>query len=708
MDTPQRVVRRELRKNNTEEVFETPAAKQRGLRSYASFPALQTDGTLSSSDEAATPTPTPAVRLRGRVGGDGLLGCLTPTRGTSAGSASPSPSPFHPTRTTQRRLTFSPAAALFTPPATKLVRPDPRVFTSTGLQSKRQQARTRTETPSKTPVQESGLGKHRASTDSLRRTRKKPHVGPEETPCRRRQNTLVDERPPPGFRLEPRGLPPVLAPQHQQLLQSLDAEPERRSARWSWGGSDAASVSSAATLAAPGSPDARKSRAKPGALFEHRDAMDVEFGDSDDEDDVFRARSPRIDAVERPQMPQIVQGCATNYPHFLTRSYFERAGHALPFLAPNDELRVDGLGYLDYFEQHFEVLGRAGEGNFSTVFSARSLDDGLVYAVKRTRRPYAGRAERARRLREVEILWALPPTPGIVRLADAWEQFGHLYMQFELCERGSMAEYLDDCAASQIPIPEQRAWAVLAHASRALTLVHARGIAHLDLKPANFLLGPDFDTQGAELADGWLKLADFGHAARLPREPLAWVEEGDRQYMAPEVLRGEYTAAADVFSLGMMMLEIIADIILPENGDDWHKLREGCFDDPSFENLPYSADLLELVKLMLHPQPSQRPTMAQLAALEQCQLAGDTPAASEDEEDSFVPLQRHHSFTYTRPPRPALLRSATAAEIQQPSHPMVTRSAAKASSEGTGLMRRSGSAPGTATLSNAAATTTAH
>ncbi|KAJ2359492.1 mitosis inhibitor protein kinase swe1 [Coemansia sp. RSA 2618] len=623
-------------------------------------------------------------------------GQLTP--GTSP---TPSRTPF-PGRA-QRRLTFTPA--LFTPPATKLVRPDPRAFASTGLQSKKQQARTRAPdsawrgTPSRTP-DAARLGKHRASTDSLRRTRKKAHIGPEETPVRTRRDTLVDERPP-ALRLS--GLPPAFAPQHAQLLQSLDD---------GWG--DAASESSsAATLTV--SPDATRA-----ALFETRDAMDVDGSAStsaaEDDDDVFG----RIDADERPQMPQIVQGCATNYAHFVGREYF--CGAARPFLAPGDEFRVDGLGYLDYFAHQFEVLGRAGEGDFATVSSVRSLDDGQLYAVKRTRRPYAGRAERARRLREPELLWAVPASASIVRLFSAWEQFGHLFLQFELCERGSLAGYLDACAAEHISnphaelmpdhmsqaeyMPEPRAWAVLAHAAHAVGLLHAQGIAHLDIKPANFLLGADFDVPGAEQHAGWLKLADFGHAVRLPRDPLAWVEEGDRQYMAPEVLRGEYTPAADVFSLGMMMLEIIADIVLPENGADWHKLREGCFDDPCFAGLPYAPPLLELVKSMLHPQPAHRPTLPQV--LDQCHLlpvsAASTPLVSEDDDDddaAFVRLQRHHSFNhaFTRPPRPALMRAATAStadELQSSSaHPMVTRSAAKATDPPTttsGLARRTASA----------------
>ncbi|ORX70642.1 kinase-like protein [Linderina pennispora] len=275
-----------------------------------------------------------------------------------------------------------------------------------------------------------------------------------------------------------------------------------------------------------------------------------------------------------------------------------------------------------------------------------------MYAVKKTRQPYGGRQARARQLREVELLWRIPNSAkGIVKLFNAWEQSGHLFMQFELCERGNLADYLDAEAETDRRPSEARAWAILAHAANALGQVHAIDIVHLDVKPANFLLGDSFETTpGAEQHEGWLKLADFGHATQLPYESQEWVEEGDREYMAPEVLQGRYSKPADVFSLGMMMLEIVANIVLPDNGVEWQKLREGCFDDANFIDLPYSSDLLDTIKWMLTPDPDMRPTAGQIVALDQCRLYTGHPHAG------------------------ALVRSSTAVSV----HPMTTRSAAHA------------------------------
>lgn len=97
------------------------------------------------------------------------------------------------------------------------------------------------------------------------------------------------------------------------------------------------------------------------------------------------------------------------------------------------------------------------------------------------------------------------------------------------------------------------------------------------MKPANVLI----------TYEGVLKIADFGLASSWP-VPAGIDGEGDREYIGPEILMGRYDKPADIFALGLILLEIAANVMLPDNGASWQRLRNGDMSD--VPSLSWSSD----------------------------------------------------------------------------------------------------------------------
>ncbi|CAL3967423.1 unnamed protein product [Diplocarpon coronariae] len=199
-----------------------------------------------------------------------------------------------------------------------------------------------------------------------------------------------------------------------------------------------------------------------------------------------------------------------------------------------------------------------------------------VFAVKKSRQPFQGTRDRQRKLQEVNVLKALGQSDHVLHFIDSWEEMNHLYIQTEYCEEGSLDVFLTTVGRKG-RLDDFRIWKILLELGRGLKHIHDSGFIHLDLKPANILI----------TFEGVVKIGDFGMAASWPAQ--SGIEgEGDREYIGPEILMGKYDKPADVFALGLIILEIAGNVQLPDNGPTWTRLRSGDMSDAP--SLTWSSD----------------------------------------------------------------------------------------------------------------------
>ncbi|XP_018332374.1 membrane-associated tyrosine- and threonine-specific cdc2-inhibitory kinase [Agrilus planipennis] len=238
---------------------------------------------------------------------------------------------------------------------------------------------------------------------------------------------------------------------------------------------------------------------------------------------------------------------------------------------------------LTYMEQVFENQVKVGEGSFGNVYRARSKEDNEYYAIKVAKNNHTSYSEK---FGEVLRLEKIEEHERCVKYFLAWEEQGHLYIQLELCMTS-----LDKYAQQNHYIPEQQMWDILIDILEALKHLHNRNLIHLDIKPENIMI----------TSEGIYKLGDFGLLLDLNEfknkknhHSSVNVSEGDSKYLAAEVLQEIYTTASDVFSLGISMLELATDLMLPTNGPLWHQLRSGIYPKLFEESKYFTINILAM------------------------------------------------------------------------------------------------------------------
>jgi hypothetical protein len=231
---------------------------------------------------------------------------------------------------------------------------------------------------------------------------------------------------------------------------------------------------------------------------------------------------------------------------FSVMGWIARPGDGLDLEATVDEDRPAVLGLLSAFPP-LEVGGRIGEGAMGMVF--RAWDPVLAREVALKVLPLSlAKGTHARRfVREARAMARLrhPHIVSVHRIGLYQDQPA---FTMRLAEGGTLARRLGEFRGNL-----RGAVALMEKVARAVHHAHTEGVIHRDLKPSNILL----DRDGEPLV-GDFGLAKAEEASELTR---TGVVVGTPSYMSPEQAAGAgwgVTAASDVWSLGVILYELVA------------------------------------------------------------------------------------------------------------------------------------------------------
>ena len=271
----------------------------------------------------------------------------------------------------------------------------------------------------------------------------------------------------------------------------------------------------------------------------------------------------------------------------------------------------------------FEVLSRLGEGGGGVVYEVRDRQSDAHLALKTVRldEPSA-LASLKQEFRAVQDV----AHPNLVRLDELFEENGVWFFTMELVEGTDWLSYVRPGFPGGI-LDEGRLRASIAQVVEALSVLHARGTVHRDVKPSNVLVS----------RSGHVKLLDFGLATGAHRlQSQADGIVGTHAYMPPEqALVEEPTPAGDLYAVGVMLYQALtaklpffdcAESVLEA------KVREA---PTRVRALEPSApeDLAELSDALLRIEPSERPDAAvtlEVIGARRLASSGNMPAAAED------------------------------------------------------------------------------
>ncbi|HEX3250621.1 MAG TPA: serine/threonine-protein kinase [Pyrinomonadaceae bacterium] len=260
-------------------------------------------------------------------------------------------------------------------------------------------------------------------------------------------------------------------------------------------------------------------------------------------------------------------------------------------------------------DEKYIVEERLAAGGMGAVYRARHLSMDRPVAIKfLQQRLVEDEAARSRFQTEARAAVKLRH-PNAVSVTDFGETAeGCVYIVMELLEGRTLREIL----SREAPIETARAISLMLQTAAAVAAAHEAGIIHRDLKPSNILV-----TQSAD-QPAVVKVLDFGIATFTSDDDddsdMAAVHTnsviGTPRYMSPEQHSGdELTPAADVYSLGVILYEMLSGMV-PFSGSTPAEIAQKHAND-----LPHSPreivaaipeDVERIVLKALEKQPADR------------------------------------------------------------------------------------------------------
>ena len=252
--------------------------------------------------------------------------------------------------------------------------------------------------------------------------------------------------------------------------------------------------------------------------------------------------------------------------------------------------------------KNYEFISMLGNGSFGKVRLYRDKNfKELLFAIKTLKKEGISPYQFNLLKREVDILSNMDH-PNIVKYFGIFEDdlFIHIVMEYlkgqDLSKIISLKNY-NDFSENQMGI-------IIQQLLKALSFIHSKKIIHRDIKPENILFSDKKNLYT-------LKLIDFGLAANSDQEIKT---VGTPSYMSPEMIDGNVTYVSDIWSVGVIVYQMITGD-LPFIGKDdnnktlYEKIKNGNYDTEILNEKDCSEEVKDFINKALQKDIKNRLTV---------------------------------------------------------------------------------------------------
>jgi eukaryotic-like serine/threonine-protein kinase len=238
----------------------------------------------------------------------------------------------------------------------------------------------------------------------------------------------------------------------------------------------------------------------------------------------------------------------------------------------------------------YQILSNLGSGGFGTVFLAKDLWIDKKVAIKV---PHRQSGDFDDLLQEPRLLAALDHQ-NIVGILTAERVEGMFFIVMEYIKGESLEAVLDREKSLDLP----RALNYTVQILRGVEHAHDAQILHRDLRPANVLISES----------GVVKVADFG-TSRFLEKSHATTVIGSPPYMAPEQFQGRAVLASDIYSVGVILYQMLTGTLpyFSTNPAQIERMvAQGRCTPPKVRNTQVPREISDIVMKALAPELKER------------------------------------------------------------------------------------------------------